>query len=138
MSGDLWGLRAVTRRLDDDIDLLAVAGAHGLLFEQRGSGLAARGEAARLEIAGDADRASSVVAAQEALAALAGDDEVRLPGTGPVAFGALPFDPAASGTLVVPALVVGRSEDGTRWCTTVGRDEAEHAAAESRLLEALG
>ena len=137
MSGDLWGLRAATRRLDDDVDLLAVAGAHGLLFEQRGSGLAARGEAARLEIAGGDERATSVVAAQEALAAIAGEDDVRLPGTGPVAFGALPFDPAAAGTLVVPSLVVGRAEDGTRWCTTVGRDEAEHHAAEGRLVEAL-
>ncbi|MBL8775396.1 MAG: isochorismate synthase [Acidimicrobiales bacterium] len=137
MSGDLWGLRAVTRRLDDDVDLLAVAGAHGMLFEQRGSGLAARGEAVRLEVAGGADRAASVVAAQEALAAMAGEDDVRLPGTGPVAFGALPFDPSSAGTLVVPALVVGRAEDGTRWCTTVGRDEAEHAGAEARLTEAL-
>lgn len=137
MSGDLWGLRAVTRRLDDDVDLLAVAGAHGLLFEQRGSGLAARGEAVRLEIAGGAERVTSVTAAQAALAAIAGEDDVRLPGTGPVAFGALPFDPAVSGTLVVPALIVGRAEDGTRWCTTVGRDEAEHAAAEARLAEAL-
>lgn len=137
MSGDLWGLRAVTRRLDDDVDLLAVAGAHGMLFEQRGSGLAARGEAVRLEVAGGADRAASVIAAQEALAAMAGEDDVRLPGTGPVAFGALPFDPSSAGTLVVPALVVGRAEDGTRWCTTVGRDEAEHAGAEARLTEAL-
>ena len=137
MSGDLWGLRAVTRRLDDDIDLLAVAGAHGLLFEQRGSGLAARGEAVRLEVAGGAERTTSVTAAHEALAAMAGEDDVRLPGTGPVAFGALPFDPGAPGTLVVPALVVGRAEDGTRWCTTVGRDDAEHAAAEARLVEAL-
>ncbi len=137
MSRDLWGLRAVTRRLDDDVDLLAVAGAHGLLFEQRGSGLAGRGEAVRLEIAGGAERATSVGAAQEALAAMAGEDDVRLPGTGAVAFGALPFDPGASGTLVVPALVVGRAEDGTRWCTTVGRDEVEHAAAEARLLEAV-
>ncbi|MCB9373640.1 MAG: isochorismate synthase [Microthrixaceae bacterium] len=137
MTGDLWGLRAVTRRLDDDVDLLAVAGAHGLLFEQRGTGLAGRGEAARLSIAGGAERRASVVAAQEALAALAGDDDVGVPGTGPVAFGALPFSPAAAGTLVVPALVVGRAEDGTRWYTTVGRDVAEHAAAESRLAEVL-
>lgn len=138
MSGDLWGLRAVTRRLDDDVDLLAVAGAHGLLFEQRGSGLAARGEAVRLEIAGGDERAASVSAAQEALAAMNGDDDVHLPGTGPVAFGALPFDPSAPGTLVVPSLVVGRADDGTRWCTTVGRDEAEHHTAGARLAEALG
>lgn len=136
MSGDLWGLRADTRRLDDDLELLAVAGAHGLLFEQGGCGLAGRGEAARLEVPGGAERASSVAAVQEALAALTGKDDVHVPGTGPVAFGALPFDPTVSGTLVVPALVVGRAEDGTRWCTTIGRDEAEHAAAEAHLADA--
>lgn len=137
MSGDLEGLRAITRRLDDDVDLLAVAGADGLLFEQRGSGLAGRGEAARLEVAGGDDRGRSVGELAAALAGMAGEDEVGVPGTGPVAFGALPFDPAADGSLVVPSLVVGRAEDGTRWCTTVGRDEAEHAAAADLLVDAL-
>ena len=137
MSGDLWGLRAVTRRLDDDIDLLAVAGAHGLLFEQRGSGLAARGEAARLEIAGGDERTTSVTAAQEALGAMGGDDDVGLPGTGPVAFGALPFDPSAPGTLVVPSWAVGRADDGTGWGTPVAGEGAEPPAAGARLAEAL-
>ncbi len=117
MSGT--GLRAVTRRLDHDVDLLTVAGADGMLFEQHGVGLAARGEAARLTIAGGAERAGSVIQAQARLGALAGDDQVGLPGTGPVAFGALPFDPDAAGELVVPALVVGRAEDGSRWVTTI-------------------
>lgn len=125
------GLRAATRRLDHDVDLLTVAGADGMLFEQHGVGLAARGEAARLTIAGGAERAGSVVQAQATLAALAGDDQVGLPGTGPVAFGALPFDPDAAGELVVPALVVGRAEDGSRWVTTVAArgDEPDLGAA---------
>lgn len=128
MSGT--GPRAVTRRLDHDIDLLAVAGPDGLLFEQHGMGLAACGEALRLPIAGGTERPASVAAAQAALTTLAGDDEVGLPGSGPVAFGALPFDPNATGELVVPSLVVGRSEDGTRWVTTiaVAGDEPDVAA----------
>lgn len=124
-------LRAVTRRLDHDVDLLAVAGPDGLLFEQHGMGLAGRGEALRLRIAGGAERVASVLDAQGALAAMEGDDELGLPGTGPVAFGALPFDPGAEGDLVVPSLVVGRAEDGTRWVTTVAvhGDEPDAAAA---------
>jgi isochorismate synthase len=48
------------------------------------------------------------------------DDPLGLAGTGPVAIGALPFDPRQEGWLVVPEVVVGRAEDGTRWMTTVG------------------
>jgi isochorismate synthase len=45
---------------------------------------------------------------------------VRLPGCGPVAFGTLPFTPGAPSELVVPAVVAGRADDGTRWITTIG------------------
>jgi menaquinone-specific isochorismate synthase len=37
-----------------------------------------------------------------------------------VALGVLPFDPTQPGSLVVPELLVGRDDDGTRWLTTVG------------------
>ncbi len=104
------GLVAVTRRLDRDVDLLAVAGEHGPLLEQEGMGLAGQGEVARLPLADVA----------VALAALPGDDEVGVPGTGPVAFAALPFDPRSPAEAVVPRVVVGRSSDGTRWVTTIG------------------
>ncbi|MBK9181256.1 MAG: isochorismate synthase [Acidimicrobiales bacterium] len=104
------GLVAVTRRLDRDVDLLAVAGEHGPLLEQEGMGLAGQGEVARLSLAG----------VTEALAALPTDDEVRVPGTGPVAFAAIPFDPRSPAEAVVPRVVVGRSPEGTRWVTTIG------------------
>ena len=50
-------------------------------------------------------------------------DEVRQPGTGPVAFGSLPFadDSAEPGALVVPEVVVGRRGDRW-WVTTIGHD----------------
>ena len=101
---------ARTVRLDADVDLLAVAGADGFLFEQHGAGLAGRGVAARL----------SLEEAPEVLAAIRSEDEVGLPGCGPVAFGALPFSRAKPGEVVVPSLVVGRTADGARWVTTVG------------------
>jgi menaquinone-specific isochorismate synthase len=43
---------------------------------------------------------------------------VGLPGCGPVAIGALPFDPAAPGSLIVPRRIVGRLGDQA-WLTTI-------------------
>jgi menaquinone-specific isochorismate synthase len=105
---------ARTRRLDRDVDLLAVAGRRGVVFEQHGVGFAGRGEALRLRSSDDVEAA---------LTAIAVDDEVGVPGTGPVAFGALPFQ--GDGVLVVPEIVVGKADDGTRWVTTIGESEAD-------------
>ena len=115
-------LRARTRHLDREVDLLAVAGPDGVLFERGRSGLAGRGEALRIPWpAGDPGAAALAAAAE--LAAIEVDDAVGRPGCGAVAFGALPFVPGAGGELVVPELIVGRSEDGTRWITTVTDDD---------------
>ena len=114
-------LVARTRRLDRDVDLIAVAGHDGVLVEQAGTGLAGRGEALRLSLPTGAGRlieAASDVAAT--LARISVDDEVGLPGCGAVAFAALPFDDETPGSVVIPSLVVGRAEDGTRWVTSVG------------------
>ena len=56
-----------------------------------------------------------------ALAAIEPTTRSRLPGTGPLAVGALPFDPAAAGELVVPARVVGEL-DGRAWVTEIELD----------------
>lgn len=116
------GLVARTRRLDRDVDLLAVAGRDGVLFEQHGTGLAGRGEVLRVGAA-DVD---------DALAAIETRDEVGLPGTGPVAFGALPFHGA--GELVVPSIVVGKADDGTRWLTTIA-DHGQPVLAPEVMLD---
>lgn len=104
-------LVARTRRVDGDLDLLQLAGDGGLLFERGRAGLAGHGVALRCP-------------RDEVLAALAGievaEDEVGAPGSGPVAFGALPFRPEEPCELIVPSTVWGRAEDGTRWVTTVG------------------
>jgi menaquinone-specific isochorismate synthase len=110
-------LVARSRRVDHDLDLLALAGADGLLLERGRTGLAGRGEARRAPV-GDID---------EVLAAIEVDDDVRVPGSGAVAFGALPFraDPAAE--LRIPEVVWGRADDGTRWVTTIGAPDAPPA-----------
>jgi menaquinone-specific isochorismate synthase len=103
-------LVARTRALDpaEVPDLLAVAGDDGVLFARDGSGFAGRGVAARVP--------RGTVEAD--LAALAIDDPLDRPGTGPVAFGALPFLPDAPADLVVPRLTVGVDEAGA-WATIV-------------------
>jgi isochorismate synthase len=123
----MTALLARTRRLDADVDLLAFAGHDGVLFERGRSGLAGRGSAARVPWpGGDPSEAARSVA--EALAGIEVDDEVGLPGCGPVAFGSLPFTPGAPSELVVPGVVAGRADDGTRWITTIA--PPEHAADE--------
>jgi menaquinone-specific isochorismate synthase len=92
-----------------------------LAWVRRGEGLAGWGEAMRVT-SGGADR---FVSAEQAWAHLVRHavvrDEVRLPGTGPVAFGSFAFSPAspAGGVLVVPEVLVGHRE-GTWWLTTIG------------------
>jgi isochorismate synthase len=110
-------LVATTRRLDTDLDLLAIAGSDGVLVEHEGRGLAGRGVARRVTVPAGADAAAAVHAMLDEIEI---DDEVGLPGCGPVAFGALPFAPDAAKDLVIPEVVVGRGEDGTRWLTTIG------------------
>jgi len=111
---------ARTRRIDADVDLLEVAGTDGIVFEKGADGLAARGEALRIEV--PALSAEHLADAQARLASIATDDELGRPGTGPVAFAALPFDPSMAAAFVVPEVVVGRAADGTRWVTCVGDD----------------
>jgi len=106
-------LVARTRSLDHDVDLLAVAGADGVLVARDGVGLAGRGTALEIDVA-------DVEEAQAALAAIGVDDEVGGPGTGAVGFGAWPFLRGAGRRLRVPEVIVGRDDRGSRWVTTVG------------------
>jgi len=125
-------IAARTRRVDADVDLLDVAGAAGTVFEKGADGLAGRGEALRIEVPDLSP--SSLAEVQARLAGIVRVDEVRRPGTGPVAFAALPFDPAAAAAFVVPEVVVGRAADGTRWLTTVGEDPADPVGHPAELL----
>lgn len=70
---------------------------------------------------------ASLVEASEAAAVLAAiptDDPVRVLGSGPLALGALPFDDAMSGRLVIPRFTMGIARDAggvtRRWATAVG------------------
>ncbi len=102
-------LVARTRRVDRDLDLAALAGGDGVFFERSRCGLAGRGVATT----------APLTTVDDVLSAIEVDDAVEVPGSGPVAFGALPYLPGAATELVVPALTWGRAEDGTRWVTVV-------------------
>jgi menaquinone-specific isochorismate synthase len=102
------GLCSRTQVLDAAVDPLTALGPGGFAWFAGGFGLATAGVAARVE-AGEAERV---------LAEIAGDDPLGLPGTGPLVVGALGFD--GERRLIVPARIVGRTEEGLGWITEIG------------------
>lgn len=102
-------LVATTKVFRPTRPLLDELGNDGFAWLRDGAGFVTAGQTARVH----PDDAA------ELLASIQHVDEVRLPGTGPIAVAALPFDPAEVGELVVPARVVGRAPDGTTWLTEV-------------------
>ena len=109
-------LTSRTRLLDGSEDPLAGFERGGFAWLRQGAGLATAGVAARLRVS--LDDAPARVAAL--LGGIDSDDPLGLPGTGPLAVGALPFAPGRPGELVVPALVTGRTRDGRAWVTETG------------------
>jgi len=119
-------MQADTIRLGDEfpIDPIELGARTGKLWSRNGLLLAGLGEAGRISL----DRPDGAEAAQQALTALAGSNELDSPATGPIAFGALPFDREAPGELIVPSVVVGQNAAGEQWLTTVGASSAEALA----------
>ena len=113
-------LTATTRYFDEgyakELDLRLFAGDDGVLFVREGVGFAAHGEALRIVMPRGAALVSHV---RDVLGAISVDDAIERAGSGPVAFGALPFTPGEEGFLVVPTFVVAKSSDGRAWHTTV-------------------
>lgn len=84
-----------------------------------GDGIVAWGVSARVDTAGGERFQDADTQWQKLCTGMDVDDEVGLPGTGPVAFASLAFDAAPGhSVLVVPRVVVG-SRDGVRWVTTI-------------------
>ena len=95
-------------------DALQFDGSPTVLFDRPGLTLVGWGTAQLVAASG----------AAAALAAIPCDDQVRRPGSGPVAMGALPFADAMGGQLVIPRFIMAISRDGDgvtrRWATAVG------------------
>ncbi len=116
----------------DPGDLLAgLPEAPLLSWVRRGRGLVGWGEAARITLSAGEDR---FTAGEKRLRTLfesaTCEDQVQVPGTGPVAFGSFTFDPASDGSvLIVPRVIVGRDGAGTAWLTTVSDGREPPAAS---------
>ncbi len=108
------GLHARTVPLEYGPDALQFDGGPTVLFDRPGLTLVGWGTAQLVE----------ATQAAAALAAIPCEDAVRCPGSGPLALGALPFDGAMSGYLVIPRFAMGISRDAEgvsrRWATAVG------------------
>lgn len=131
-------LIATTTEIEPPPDLLAAQpDAFGLAWLHRSDGLIAWGEAARLKIEpGEGRFEWALDSLAEVFESLEVVDELRVPGTGPVAFGAFSFDPGASGSvLVVPSVIVGR-RSGRAWKTTIGPEpviDSQEAPEDDRI-----
>ncbi len=117
------GLVATAFRIDTDLDLPELAGANGMVIVRNGAGLGGSGCAAIVDVpAGERHQAASLV--QRVLNDIERVGPPHAPA--PVAFGALPFDPAVAGRLLVPALQLHRHPDGTRWAIVIDTGPASH------------
>ena len=120
-SPDPDGLAVRTVPVADPGDLAGqLPGPGSAAWIHHGEGLAGWGEVARITLPAGHDR---FTAADKWLRALLDgaevDDQVGLPGCGPVAFGSFTFDPASDGSvLIVPRVVLGR-RGGRAWLTTM-------------------
>ena len=99
-------LHAVTREIDPDGDLLDALGPDGVAWLHHDGGFTTAGVVARVH----PDDAHAVLASID-------HDDVDLPGSGPLAVGALGFDPQAPSMLTIPAVVTGCTPEGRGWVT---------------------
>jgi menaquinone-specific isochorismate synthase len=123
-----------TARADGTGALLSRLPAQGALsWVRRGEGLVAWGEAARLEVSGPGALAEAADWWAAYTDGLDVEDALGVPGSGPVLFASVAFDPEAGTSLfVVPEVAVGR-RNGVGWVTTIGdvdpRDVLSEAVA---------
>lgn len=110
-----------TRRVAGDNLLGGLPAPTGALSWVRdGTGLVGWGEAARFEVSGPDRFAAADRWWREFTDDLVVDDELGVPGTGPVAFVSMAFsDRPGHSVLVVPEVVLGR-RNGHSWLTTIG------------------
>lgn len=138
-----------TREIDPVEDLLAYADpSRPLAWLRRGDGIVAVGdgivETVRIPAGAAPLRSAAIAEAWRDLTQDAEiDDDLELPGSGLVAFGALTFDEdsSADSILVVPSLVIGRHH-GRTWLTRIRsvsasdpQRPASHARADVETIE---
>ncbi len=121
-------LIATTRETDPVTDpLLSASPLSPLAWVRRGDGLVGAGpDLLRLDV-GETGRLEALSDLWQAIVGATDvDDEVRLPGTGLVGFGAFAFDESSAtpSTLIVPTTIIGR-RDGRTWVTRIRRADGD-------------
>lgn len=131
------GLGVVTTEFQSASLLEELEDPRGIAWVRHGEGLVAWGEAARIVIDPGTDRFERAASSlRELFSTFDVENEVGVPGSGAVAFGAFTFDPLEAGSvLIVPSVVVGRSR-GRSWTTRIGREpkfDRNEAPADDRI-----
>jgi menaquinone-specific isochorismate synthase len=106
----------------DPGDLLAyLPQPDAVAWVHHGAGLVGWGDALRATLPAGEDRFAAGEKWLPSLFEAADvDDQVRVRGSGPVAFGTFTFDPSSEGSvLIVPRVLLGRDGHGQAWLTTV-------------------
>jgi menaquinone-specific isochorismate synthase len=117
--------------------LLTLLPAEGALaWVRRGEGLVGWGEADRLEVSGPRALEEAAAWWADRCARTEAHDPLGVPGSGPVVFASIAFDPNASTSVfVVPEVIVGR-RDGQTWVTVTGEADEDRAVVETSPQEA--
>ena len=131
--GDMDRLTVSTTEIPDNGDVLAgLPEPKVVAWVRHGAGMAGWGEAARITLPSGEDRFTAGEKwLRSVFESAAVTDEVRLPGTGLVAFGTFTFDASSDGsTLIIPRVLRGRDGHGRAWLTTVGAPRASQVLPE--------
>lgn len=130
-------LTARTEHFDGAAALAYVDPRSPLAFLRGDEGIVGYGETLRLAFSGESRFRDAADAWARLLEAATVHDDVQLPGTGLVAFGAFAFDAhsRAESVLIVPQVVIGEAE-GRRWVTRITLDEEDSSASLAELLNA--
>jgi menaquinone-specific isochorismate synthase len=117
--------------------LLTLLPAEGALaWVRRGEGLVGWGEADRLEVTGPDALAEAAAWWADRCGRTDAHDPLGVPGSGPVAFASIAFDPTAgTSVFVVPEVVIGR-RDGQTWVTVTGEADDDRTVVETSPQEA--
>jgi menaquinone-specific isochorismate synthase len=123
-------MRSTTRLLSDlsdsQIDLNDFAGSDGYLFVRDGVGVAGRGVAQRV------DRNT----AESCLRNIKDDNQSGVADAGPIAIGCIPFTSTDAHEFVIPKVVIGKTQSGEQWITTVDDTEFEFEQSQKPLAVA--
>ena len=104
------------------LDPFELAGQTGIVFQSAQRLLVGLGVALALPLPHGLASPDELDRVAERLASVDCDDRVDAATSGVLAFGTLPFDRAASGSLVVPEIVYAVEASGVEWVTVVATD----------------